>query len=315
MTNKQGYYLYNSHGDVVKIVGEQGEELNRYEYDTWGNIVSKTEGMSNPFAYSGEMFDSETGFYYLRARYYDPAVGRFISEDTYKGQVGNPLSLNRYTYVSNNPLRFIDPSGHVAAEAAGVGGMSREEYVHYWVIKIFEIETSTGMVWTDAVEKYVPAYLKDDVYAEGSGYGSSDAFLKAGDMPDLGFAAPVVVAGMIKNTAKNIVGNATESPALKGSPYHPSTVAERIKPKYQPNPAHDKSSPLYNPRKTPEPFDAQYVYENAVRGDMKTWYGVGGEGKIYRYFDDNAGGAHFSGIVSKESVPNEVLKQLGIKYK
>ncbi|WP_407653330.1 RHS repeat-associated core domain-containing protein [Brevibacillus ruminantium] len=120
--NKQGYYLYNGHGDVVKIVGEQGEELNRYEYDTWGNIVSKTEGMSNPFAYSGEMFDSETGFYYLRARYYDPTVGRFISEDTYKGQVDNPLSLNRYAYVHNNPIRYFDPTGNKAVEYASVGG-------------------------------------------------------------------------------------------------------------------------------------------------------------------------------------------------
>ncbi|REK67790.1 MAG: hypothetical protein DF221_00850, partial [Brevibacillus sp.] len=50
------------------------------------------------------------------ARYYDPKIGRFISEDTYKGQVDNPLSLNRYTYVHNNPLRFVDPSGHMSFE-------------------------------------------------------------------------------------------------------------------------------------------------------------------------------------------------------
>ncbi|MGG2919420.1 RHS repeat-associated core domain-containing protein [Brevibacillus parabrevis] len=50
------------------------------------------------------MYDKESGFYYLRARYYDPKMGRFISEDTVKGQVDNPLSLNRYTYVHNNPL-------------------------------------------------------------------------------------------------------------------------------------------------------------------------------------------------------------------
>ncbi|WP_426984539.1 RHS repeat domain-containing protein [Brevibacillus borstelensis] len=110
--NKRGYYLYNSHGDVVKVVGENGEELNRYEYDTWGNLTAKTEGMSNPFTYSWEILDGETGFYYLRARYYDPTVGRFISEDTDKGQVDNPLSLNRYTYTWNNPLRYLDPTGN-----------------------------------------------------------------------------------------------------------------------------------------------------------------------------------------------------------
>ncbi|MGG0936966.1 RHS repeat-associated core domain-containing protein [Brevibacillus centrosporus] len=112
LAGKGGYYGYNSHGDVVSITNGSGNDLNTYEYDTWGNVVSKTEGMSNPFKYSGEIYDENTGLYYLRARYYDPSVGRFISEDTYKGQVDNPLSLNRYTYVHNNPLNNIDPSGH-----------------------------------------------------------------------------------------------------------------------------------------------------------------------------------------------------------
>ncbi|WP_374706029.1 RHS repeat-associated core domain-containing protein [Brevibacillus reuszeri] len=111
-TGKSGYYHYNSHGDVVAISDGNGQELNSYAYDTWGNVISKTEGMSNPYQYSGEPYDEKTGFYYLRARYYDPKVGRFISEDTYKGAVDNPLSLNRYTYVENNPLRYKDPTGH-----------------------------------------------------------------------------------------------------------------------------------------------------------------------------------------------------------
>ncbi|RNB88787.1 hypothetical protein EDM59_06685 [Brevibacillus nitrificans] len=111
---KGGYYGYNSHGDVVSVTDGSGNNLNTYEYDTWGNVVSETKGMANPFKYSGEIYDEKTGLYYLRARYYDPSVGRFISEDTYKGQVDNPLSLNRYTYGHNNPLKFVDPSGHDA---------------------------------------------------------------------------------------------------------------------------------------------------------------------------------------------------------
>ncbi|MGM0715499.1 MAG: RHS repeat-associated core domain-containing protein, partial [Bacillota bacterium] len=113
-TNQEGTYYYNSHGDVVKIKGPSGNVLNTYEYDIWGNLLADKvkEAMPNPFAYAGEMYDKESGFYYLRARYYDPKMGRFISEDTYKGQVDNPLSLNRFTYVYNNPLRYLDPSGH-----------------------------------------------------------------------------------------------------------------------------------------------------------------------------------------------------------
>ncbi|OMD34714.1 hypothetical protein BSK56_33475, partial [Paenibacillus borealis] len=109
---KDYYYLYNGHGDVVQIVNTSGTPVNTYSYDEWGNITSQTEGIQNSFKYAGEIYDAETGLYYLRARYYDPSIGRFLNEDTVEGQIDNPLSQNLYTYVSNNPLRYIDPSGH-----------------------------------------------------------------------------------------------------------------------------------------------------------------------------------------------------------
>ncbi|WP_158594070.1 RHS repeat-associated core domain-containing protein [Cohnella faecalis] len=65
-----------------------------------------------PFKYTGEIQDDESGLIYLRARYYDPSIGRFINEDSYEGQIDNPLTLNLYTYVGNNPLIYSDPSGH-----------------------------------------------------------------------------------------------------------------------------------------------------------------------------------------------------------
>lgn len=106
---KKGYYYYNSHGDVVSIRDASGTELNRYDYNVWGTVTSKQEQMSNPFKYTGEIMDDESGLIYLRARYFNPAIGRFINEDTYEGNVTNPLSLNIYTYVTNNPL--IYPTG------------------------------------------------------------------------------------------------------------------------------------------------------------------------------------------------------------
>ncbi|MET3211345.1 UNVERIFIED_CONTAM: RHS repeat-associated protein [Paenibacillus sp. PvR008] len=60
--------------------------------------------------YSGELRDDTTELQYLRARWYDPANGRFINEDTYEGDIKNPLSLNLYIYVSNNPLIYVDPT-------------------------------------------------------------------------------------------------------------------------------------------------------------------------------------------------------------
>ena len=79
--NNYYYYLYNGHGDVVQIVDEAGTVVNSYQYDVWGNVLSQQETIDNPLKYCGEYYDPESGLYYLRARYYDPVVGRFTQED------------------------------------------------------------------------------------------------------------------------------------------------------------------------------------------------------------------------------------------
>ncbi|EJW14601.1 RHS repeat-associated core domain-containing protein [Paenibacillus alvei] len=106
------YYVSNGHGDITEIRDAQGNVLNRYTYDIWGNPLVQEEQVPNIFRYSGEYWDAATSLQYLRARWYDPSIGRFINEDTYEGELGNPLTLNLYTYVQNNPLKYIDPSGN-----------------------------------------------------------------------------------------------------------------------------------------------------------------------------------------------------------
>ncbi len=107
------YYQYNGHGDVVNLLDETGNVRNTYDFDEFGNEkVAKENGIYNPLRYTGEYYDSESGMYYLRARYYDPEIGRFVSEDTYAGNASDSLSLNRYTYCANNPIMFEDPSGN-----------------------------------------------------------------------------------------------------------------------------------------------------------------------------------------------------------
>ncbi|MCI8545562.1 MAG: RHS repeat-associated core domain-containing protein, partial [Bacilli bacterium] len=66
----------------------------------------------NPYRYAGYYYDIETDNYYLISRYYNPKIARFISEDSYRGDYNDPLSLNRYVYVVNNPLIYIDPDGY-----------------------------------------------------------------------------------------------------------------------------------------------------------------------------------------------------------
>jgi RHS repeat-associated protein len=115
-TGTESNYLFNAHGDIVQIVSSTGTVENNYSYDSFGNTALEVEQYHNAIRYSGEFFDKETGLYYLRARYYNPGLGRFISEDSYWGEDKNPLSANLYTYTENNPTRFIDPSGHNKTE-------------------------------------------------------------------------------------------------------------------------------------------------------------------------------------------------------
>ncbi|ARU60496.1 hypothetical protein CBW65_04965 [Tumebacillus avium] len=109
---QKAYYLHNGHGDVTEIRDANGALLNQYTYDIWGNQLTETAQVHNSFHYAGELQDPSTSLIYLRARWYDPSQGRFINEDTYEGEANDPLSLNLYSYVQNNPLTYIDPSGH-----------------------------------------------------------------------------------------------------------------------------------------------------------------------------------------------------------
>ncbi|MGG1644382.1 polymorphic toxin-type HINT domain-containing protein, partial [Paenibacillus sp. NRS-1782] len=106
------YYQLNGHGDVVGLSDSSGKELNSYSYDIWGGPKTVKETVPNVLRYAGEYWDETTGLQYLRARWYDPGTARFMGEDTYQGEMSDPQSLNGYAYVANNPLIYVDPSGH-----------------------------------------------------------------------------------------------------------------------------------------------------------------------------------------------------------
>ena len=106
------YYTQNAHGDVVNLTDSTGEITKSYTYDAFGVEKNIDDTDTNAFRYCGEYYDSESGTIYLRARYYDPSTGRFISRDSYAGKNSDPLSLNLYTYCHNNPIYFYDQTGH-----------------------------------------------------------------------------------------------------------------------------------------------------------------------------------------------------------
>ena len=110
--SKGEIYVYNAHGDVVQLVCDNAVVAS-YTYDAFGNLTSQIGNSENPFLYCGEYFDAETQTYYLRARYYNPANGRFTQQDAWSFMdASDPLSLNLYTYCCNNPVMYVDPSGH-----------------------------------------------------------------------------------------------------------------------------------------------------------------------------------------------------------
>jgi RHS repeat-associated protein len=106
------YYMYNGHADVTALIDNLGTIKGSYYYDAFGNIIEQTGNVNNNITYAGYQYDSETGLYYLNARYYDSKIARFLSEDTYTGDEYDPLSLNLYTYCHNEPIMYTDPTGH-----------------------------------------------------------------------------------------------------------------------------------------------------------------------------------------------------------
>ena len=101
------HYVSDEQGSITHVLSEDAEILNHYSYDAFGNIIEKTEKVENRFCYNGEMLDPVTQQYYLRARFYNPVIGRFTQEDTYYGD-----GLKLYQYCQANPVGYVDPSGH-----------------------------------------------------------------------------------------------------------------------------------------------------------------------------------------------------------
>ncbi|MGC1377270.1 MAG: polymorphic toxin-type HINT domain-containing protein, partial [Anaerolineales bacterium] len=105
------YYLQDGHGSVRSLTDAAGSLTDSYDYSAFGETLNHTGSSANPYQYTGQQFDAQTGLYDLRARYYDPGVGQFLSQDTNSYNINDPAQLNRYTYTANNPVNFIDPLG------------------------------------------------------------------------------------------------------------------------------------------------------------------------------------------------------------
>ena len=176
------YYTQNAHGDVVNLTDKDGKVTKSYRYDAFGVEKDIDENDTNAFRYCGEYFDKETATVYLRARYYDSSTGRFISRDSFAGNIADPLSLNLYTYCHNNSIINIDPSGHKKGDkfktmdeaakdfAINYNPKSIEENVEYatTIYKVNEKVTTT---------KYVKLNILDVLGFDSKLFPASDSLV------------------------------------------------------------------------------------------------------------------------------------------
>ena len=106
-------YTKDIQGSTSSILNKDTKGELSYEYDDFGETsIHGSSALKNEICYTGGIYDESTGLYYLNARYYDPENGRFLTEDTYRGEVNDPDTLHLYAYCKNNPINYVDPSGH-----------------------------------------------------------------------------------------------------------------------------------------------------------------------------------------------------------
>jgi RHS repeat-associated protein len=131
------YYHTDHLGSVRLITDENGNVVREADYAAFGETLTDTNPTADDRGFGGHTTDAESGLVYMNARYYDAALGRFISADSLVPETHNPQALDRYAYAYNNPISNIDPSGHgpVVAAVAAVVASATVKAVVTWVVK------------------------------------------------------------------------------------------------------------------------------------------------------------------------------------
>ena len=110
-TWQTSFYGYDGGGNVRLLTDASGTVTDTYEYDAFGDLINSTGNTPSNYLYRGEQFDPDLGLYYLRARYYNPVTGRFLTRDPEPGDLSDPATLHKYLYVRHDPVNRIDPLG------------------------------------------------------------------------------------------------------------------------------------------------------------------------------------------------------------
>ncbi|HEU0073641.1 MAG TPA: RHS repeat-associated core domain-containing protein [Dehalococcoidia bacterium] len=166
----------------MALTDEDGDVDTTWDYDVFGAVRNLTGSQPNDFTFAGEQVDGSTGLQYLRARYYDPEVGRFISKDQWPPSSRNPQSLNLYAYVQNNPPKYVDPLGLGPREedtfAIGKGAVTSATLVTAGVaagivaVAYLPPREQYRLLWPELIE-FVEQYLAEERTVEGGYEGGN----------------------------------------------------------------------------------------------------------------------------------------------
>ena len=162
------FYGYDGGGNVRQLTNVSGVVTDRYEYDAFGNEINHTGTTPNNYLYRGEQYDLDLGLYYLRARYYNPATGRFLSKDPEDGKSGDPKTLHKYLYAGGDPVNAWDPTG-------------RADLVQYFmaikkVLKAPGAVAAAGLLGAACTALIFPDLLGANPYTDDLDKGIAEAF-------------------------------------------------------------------------------------------------------------------------------------------
>ncbi len=172
------YYHHDALGSTIGLTDAAGNDAKSYHLDPWGNIRWETGSSINRHVFTGKEHDPNTGLVYFGARYYDPEVGRFITQDTYLGDENEPPSLNRYLYAYSNPTVFIDPTGNQAMMGFATSfALDRVGNAIQWAATKDTIEFADTSATPQDPGEMIPGGEGSRVTCIGSPCSSSDAVL------------------------------------------------------------------------------------------------------------------------------------------
>jgi RHS repeat-associated protein len=151
------FYGYDGAGSIRQLTNSAGAVTDEYEYDAYGNSFTKQGTTPNNYLYRGEQYDNDLGLYYLRARYYNPNTGRFLSRDPENGILTDPASLHKYLYANGDPVNRVDPSGRGAYEY----GLQIGIMIGRAAVAVAAVGCVVNAIWEgiDVVVEYASKYV------------------------------------------------------------------------------------------------------------------------------------------------------------